>query len=70
MWKSSVVLQGTLFGRNTTAGIIKFDSRRPTEEREGFIKLTGGNLRTINAVVALGGPLSSGKDGKLLGRIS
>ena len=62
--------QGTLFGRNTTAGIIKFDSRRPTEEREGFIKLTGGNLGTINAEVALGGPLSSGKDGKLLGRIS
>ena len=62
--------QGTLFGRNTTAGILKFDTRRPTEEREGFLKVAGGNRGTVNAEAALSGPLSDGKDGKLLGRIS
>ena len=59
--------QGTLFGRNTTAGIIHIKSRRPTEETEGFIKLSGGNLGTINAEAAIGGTLV---DGKLMGRAS
>lgn len=59
--------QGTLFGRNTTAGIIHVKSRRPTEETEGFIKLAGGNLETVNAEGAIGGTLI---DGKLMGRIS
>ena len=28
--------QGTLFGRNTTAGIVKFNSRRPSHETSGY----------------------------------
>ena len=59
--------QGTLFGRNTTAGIIKFDSRRPTEETEGYIKASGGNLGTINVEGAVGGPLV---ENTLMGRVS
>lgn len=59
--------QGTLFGRNTTAGIVHIKSRRPTEETEGYLKLSGGNLETINAEGAIGGTLV---DGKLMGRIS
>jgi len=59
--------QGTLFGRNTTAGIIQISSRRPTEETEGYIHLTAGNLGTVNAEGAIGGTLV---DGKLMGRIS
>ena len=38
--------QGTLFGRNTTAGIVKIDSRRPTEETEGYISASAGNYGT------------------------
>ena len=34
--------QGTLFGRNTPAGIIKFDSVRPSEEFNGYARLTIG----------------------------
>lgn len=52
--------QGTLFGRNTTAGIIKIDSRRPTEETEGFVKISGGNKGTVNAEAAIGGSLIEG----------
>jgi iron complex outermembrane receptor protein len=59
--------QGTLFGRNTTAGIIKFDSRRPTEETEGYIKASGGNKGTINVEGAIGGTLV---ENTLMGRIS
>jgi iron complex outermembrane receptor protein len=59
--------QGTLFGRNTTAGIVHIKTRRPTEETEGFIKLSGGNLETINAEAAIGGTLI---DGKLMARAS
>lgn len=59
--------QGALFGRNTTAGIIKFDSRRPSWETEGRIKTSGGNKGTFNVEAALGGALI---DNKLAGRIS
>ena len=59
--------QGTLFGRNTTAGIIKFDSRRPTEETEGYLKASGGNKGTINVEGAVGGTLV---ENTLMGRLS
>ena len=59
--------QGTLFGRNTTAGIVKLDSRRPTEETEGYIKASGGNKGTINVEGAVGGTLV---ENTLMGRIS
>ena len=59
--------QGTLFGRNTTAGIIKVDSRRPTEETEGYIRGTAGNLGTFNVEAAVGGTLI---EDKLMARVS
>lgn len=59
--------QGTLFGRNTTAGIVKFDTAKPTDETEGFVKVTVGSLGTQNLEAAVGGSLV---DGVLMGRIS
>lgn len=59
--------QGTLFGRNTTAGIVKVNTRRPTEELEGYASTTIGDLGTFNAEAAIGGTLI---DGKLLARVS
>jgi iron complex outermembrane receptor protein len=58
--------QGTLFGRNTTAGIIKFDSVKPSDNFDAYVKLGAGNLGTANFEGAVGGGL--GKD--LAGRIS
>lgn len=49
--------QGTLFGRNTTAGIISIDTVRPSEERGGYASLTVGNMHTINFEGAYGGSL-------------
>ena len=60
--------QGTLFGRNTPAGIIKFDSVRPSEEFNGYARLTVGEAGTLNAEGAVGGSLN-GAD-TLLGRLS
>ena len=62
--------QGTLFGRNTTAGILKFDTKRPEEAMEGFARAAAGNLGTRNGEAALSGLLGDGPAGRLMGRIS
>jgi iron complex outermembrane receptor protein len=59
--------QGTLFGRNTPAGIVKFESRLPTWETEGFGRLSYGRYNTRQFEGALGGPL---KEDELAGRVS
>jgi outer membrane receptor protein involved in Fe transport len=50
--------QGTLFGRNTTAGIIKFDSRRPTDYYDGFASVSYGEYDSSNVELAFGGPIA------------
>lgn len=56
--------QGTLFGRNTTAGIIKFDSVKPSEDFEAYAKLGFGNLGTVNFEGAVGGALGENVSGR------
>lgn len=53
--------QGTLFGRNTPAGIIKFDSRRPTQEFTGNAKVSYGSFNTVHAEGGIGGALVEDK---------
>jgi iron complex outermembrane receptor protein len=36
--------QGTLYGRNTTGGLLHFISRRPTEELEGYLNFQYGRF--------------------------
>ena len=57
--------QGTLFGRNTPAGVVKFDSRRPTEAREGYGKVSFGSFSNVNAEGALSGGFADGVSGRL-----
>jgi iron complex outermembrane recepter protein len=49
--------QGTLFGRNTPAGIVKFDSVKPSDVAGGYGKISYGRFNAINAQGAVGGPL-------------
>ncbi len=49
--------QGTLFGRNTTAGIIKISTARPTHEFGGYANATVGSYGTVNLEGAVGGSL-------------
>ena len=46
--------QGSLFGRNTTAGIIKFTSRKPTEDFEAYVKSGFGSYGLVNLEGAVG----------------
>ena len=56
--------QGTLFGRNTTAGIVKFDSVKPTEDFDAYAKMSVGNLGTVNVEGAVGGGLAEDLSGR------
>lgn len=50
--------QGTLFGRNTPAGVVKFESKKPSQEKDSFARLSWGTYNTVDFRGALGGPLS------------
>ena len=49
--------QGTLYGKNTTAGAINLTTRAPTFEFEGRAQLSAGSLDYVNAGVSLSGPI-------------
>ena len=49
--------QGTLFGRNTPAGIIKFQSRAPTFDFEGYGRATYGSFGFVSLESAISGPI-------------
>ncbi len=50
--------QGTLFGRNTPAGIVKFDTVRPGKGRN-YARVSYGTYGTVNAEGAVGGDVSN-----------
>ena len=50
--------QGTLYGKNTTAGAINITTNQPTFDFEGRAELTLGNLSFKQAKAAVSGPLS------------
>jgi iron complex outermembrane receptor protein len=50
--------QGTLFGRNTPAGVVKFETKKPTFEPEGYARLSYGRFDTYDAEAAVSGPLT------------
>ncbi len=50
--------QGTLFGRNTPAGIVKFDTRKPTQEFSGEAAVSYGELGSKSFEGAVGGGLT------------
>lgn len=49
--------QGTLFGRNSPAGIVKFESAKPTNAFEGYANLGYGNYNATNVEAAINVPL-------------
>jgi iron complex outermembrane recepter protein len=51
--------QGTLFGRNSTAGAVLFTSKRPTDKLEGEVGLTAGNLGRLDFHAILNLPVSN-----------
>jgi iron complex outermembrane receptor protein len=59
--------QGTLFGRNTTAGIIKFTSARPSQDFSSTFHASAGELGTTTVEVGTGGGLMDGLSGRISG---
>lgn len=50
--------QGTLFGKNTSAGVINVITKRPDpNDTEGYVRLTGGDYSLFEAQAGIGGPL-------------
>lgn len=59
--------QGTLYGKNTTAGAINVTTRAPTFEPEALVETSFGNYGFVQAKAALSGPLAGDV---LVGRVS
>lgn len=50
--------QGTLFGRNTPAGLVKFDSVKPSQEFDGYGAISYGSRGAVDFEGAVGGGLT------------
>lgn len=50
--------QGTLYGRNTTAGVLNLITRKPDEEVGGFVNIEAGNFSHTKIKGALNLPIS------------
>lgn len=57
--------QGTLFGRNTTGGLVHFVSKRPTDELDGYVNASFGDFSQVKLEGAIGGPFSDALAGRL-----
>jgi outer membrane receptor protein involved in Fe transport len=62
--------QGTLFGRNTTGGLINLVTNKPTEKFEAMARAEGGNYDTINTEAMVSGPLTGAFNNTLAGRLA
>ncbi|MEE4199987.1 TonB-dependent receptor [Erythrobacter sp.] len=62
--------QGTLFGRNTPAGIIKFDTKKPTDTFEGYLSASYGRFDSAKVNAAIGGPLGDNFGFRVAGELT
>ncbi len=51
--------QGTLYGRNTTGGLVNYIAKKPSQREEGYIRVSAGNYKSYGVEGAIGGGLSS-----------
>jgi len=52
--------QGTLFGRNTPAGVVKIDTAKPTDDFNGYTDISYGTYNTVNFTGVVSGPVLPG----------
>jgi iron complex outermembrane receptor protein len=57
--------QGTLFGRNATAGTVNVITRNPTNVLSGYLNAEVGNYQTANVEGAISGPLADGLSARI-----
>ena len=51
--------QGTLFGRNSPAGVVKFESNKPRQAQEAYLSVGAGTFSAANLEGALNVPLNA-----------
>lgn len=56
--------QGTLYGRNTTAGLVDFVTNKPTETFSASLRAELGNYETRNFEGYVSGPITQGVQGR------
>ncbi|QPF76101.1 TonB-dependent receptor [Roseateles sp. DAIF2] len=61
--------QGTLFGRNTPAGVVKFESVKPSKKQEGYFNVSYGTYGTANAEGAFNLPLGGAWSARLSAQV-
>ena len=59
--------QGSMFGRNSVAGVVKFDSARPEQEFGGYGRVSYGTYGTTNIEGAVTGALSESTSARFSG---
>ncbi len=59
--------QGTLYGRNTTGGAIKFVSKQPSGQFEADTSVTYGRFNEARVEAGVGGPLADSLSGRFAG---
>jgi iron complex outermembrane recepter protein len=57
--------QGTLFGKNTSAGVINVISKRPTNDFQSQVELSGGNYGAMEGSASINGGLTDTLAGRL-----
>jgi iron complex outermembrane receptor protein len=57
--------QGSLFGRNTPAGVVKFDSVQPSAKPGGYVTVSDATYNTANLDAALNLPMGEGLSARI-----
>ncbi len=50
--------QGTLFGRNTPAGVIKFETKKPSQQFESNFRVSYGTFGNVDVTGGIGGAIT------------
>lgn len=59
--------QGTLFGRNSTGGLLQFVTTDPSDSYKGFVDASYANYASFRIEGAVGGPVADGLSFRLAG---
>ena len=59
--------QGTLYGRNTTAGVLNVITQKATDELEGYVSGGYGNYNSVKLKAAINLPIADGFSTRLAG---
>src|SRR5262245_10304651 len=57
--------QGTLFGKNTSAGVINIVTKQPSQDFSSQVEVSAGNFGIIEGSASINGGLSEGISGRL-----